>query len=118
MLLMIMFPKALLGLLLTPRTLTVYPDTFWKLNLPSPETRTLSSPPSLRSSLSILFRVLGELISLSLWHILDSLTGRSQYPCIRLLSLKFFLTLENRRGIPLFLYTIFEGWRLALSLIL
>ena len=117
MLLMIMFPKALLGLLLTPPTVTIYPETFWKSTLPSPETRTLSSRPSLWSSLNILFCVLGEVISLSLWHILDFLTGRSEYPCLRLLSLNFFLILENLRGIPLFLYTIFEGWRLVLSLI-
>ena len=25
----------------------IYPETFWKSNLPSPETRTLSYPPSL-----------------------------------------------------------------------
>ena len=29
MLLMVMFPKALLGLLLAPPALAIYPDTFW-----------------------------------------------------------------------------------------
>ena len=47
MLLMIMFSKALLGLLLAPPALIIYPDTFWKSTLPSPEAGTLSSPPSL-----------------------------------------------------------------------
>ena len=67
MLLMVMFPKGLLGLLLTPTALAIYPDTFWKSTLPSPETGALSSPPSLLSSPKILFSVLvEELISLSL----------------------------------------------------
>ena len=112
MLLMIMFPKALPSLLLTPPTLTIYPETFWKLTLPSPEAGILSSP-------RIAFSVLGEeLISSSLQQILDSVTGRLQYPCLRLLPSKFSLVLENRRGILLFLYTICEGWRVALLLIL
>ena len=64
---MIMFPKALIGLLLTPPALTIYPDTFWKSTLPSPEAGTLSSPLSLLLSPRILFSVLGEeLISLIL----------------------------------------------------
>ena len=46
MLLMIMFPKTLLGLLLTLPALTIYPDTFWKSTLPSPEAETLSYPHS------------------------------------------------------------------------
>ena len=50
MLLMIIFPKALLGLLLASPALTIYPDTFWKSTLPSLEARTLSSPPCLLSS--------------------------------------------------------------------
>ena len=66
MLLMIMLPKALLVLLLTPHALTIYPDIFWELALPS-EAGTLSSTPSLLLSPRILFSVLGEeLISLSL----------------------------------------------------
>ena len=66
-LLMIMFWRAWLGLLWTLPALAIYADTSWKLILPSPEARTLSSPPSLSWSVRILFSVLGEeLISLSL----------------------------------------------------
>ena len=39
MLLMIIFPKALLGLLLTPHALTIYPSNFLKSTLPSPRQR-------------------------------------------------------------------------------
>ena len=66
MLLMIMFPKALLGFSLTPPALTKYSEYIWKLTLPSPEARTLSLPPYLLSYPRILFSVLAEeLISLN-----------------------------------------------------
>ena len=45
------------------------------------------------------------------------MTGRSQCSCLRLFPLKFSLLLENCRGILLFIYTICEGWRVALLLI-
>ena len=67
MLLMIMFPKAWLVLLLIPPALTIYPDTFRKSTLHSPEAGTLSSQQRLLSPPRILFSMLGEeLISLSL----------------------------------------------------
>ena len=67
MLLMIMFPKAWLVLLLIPAALTIYPDTFRKSTLHSPEAGTLSSQQRLLSPTRILFSMLGEeLISLSL----------------------------------------------------
>ena len=94
MLLMKMLPKAFLGLLLTP-ALTIYPDTFWKSTAPSPEAETSSSPPSLLSP-RIRFSVLGEeMISLGLWQNLDSVTGRSQYPCFKIVSSKAFPSIRK-----------------------
>ena len=67
MLLMIMFPKTLLGVLLTPPALTMYPNTFLKSTLPFPKAGTLPSPMNLLLSPRFLFFVLGEeLICLSL----------------------------------------------------
>ena len=77
-----------------PPALAIYPDTFWKLTLPSTEAET---PPSLLSSPSILFSVLGkELISLSLYNTPDSVTGRSHCLRLRLFPPKFSLVLQNR----------------------
>ena len=53
MLLMIMFPRVLLGLLLTPPALKIYSNAFWKSTLLSPGT----VQPSLLPSSRILFSV-------------------------------------------------------------